>query len=182
MSGEWEPGRGGAVRSSPVATWVVALLAAVALALGAAVGVMWMDLGRLQATETLGREALAAARMVAPDMLSYDYRTIEQDMSRAQGQTTGDLTRHYRELAQTLVPRAKSQQAAQQATVSGAAVERVEGDRVDVLLFMNIEVTKTPEGEKEPRHEFMRNRARFVMVKSGSRWLVAVVSTLLGTA
>ncbi|GII93293.1 hypothetical protein [Sinosporangium siamense] len=170
------------VRRGREGAWVLVMLGAVTLALAAAVGVMWVDLGRLRAGETLGREAMASARAVAADMLSYDYRTIEQDLTRARELTTGSLTEHYRELARTLVPTARSQQAVQQATVSEAAVERVEGERVDVLVFMNIATTKTLPGEAQPQHEVIPNRARFVMVRSGSKWMVAGLSTLLGSA
>nr|BFE86131.1 hypothetical protein GCM10020093_087320 [Planobispora longispora] len=62
---------------------VTGVLSLVALVLAAAVGVMLADLGRLRAGEDAGRDALAAARSFAADMLSYDYRTIEQDFARA---------------------------------------------------------------------------------------------------
>jgi Mce-associated membrane protein len=39
---------------------------------------------------------------------------------------------------------------------------------------------KTLAGEKEPRRQVSQNRARLVMVKKDSRWLVAELSTLLG--
>ncbi|GAA2865165.1 hypothetical protein GCM10010517_24470 [Streptosporangium fragile] len=162
---------------------LIGVLAVVTLALTAVVWVMVADLTRLRADETAGQEALAAARALASDMLSYDYRTIEQDFARAGGYTTGDLTRHYRELAATIIPQARRERTVQQATVAGAGVESaVSGDpgRVEVLLFMTMNTVKVPPGEKEPRRQVSQNRARFVMVKKDSRWLVAELSTLLG--
>lgn len=159
---------------------VIGVLTAVALTLAAVVWIMFADLNRLREDEVAGREALAAARLVASDMLSYDYRTIEQDFVRAGGYTTGDLTRHYSQLARTLVPLAKQQRTVQQVMVAGAAVESAEAGRVQVLLFMNTGTVKTLLGEKEPRRQVSQNRARLVMVKKGSRWLVAELSTLLG--
>ncbi|GAT66387.1 h domain protein [Planomonospora sphaerica] len=156
------------------------VLTAVALVLAGAVGVMLVDLDRLRADEEAGREALAAVRSVASDMLSYDHRTIEQDLARAAGYATGELTEHYRRLSTTLSPTARRQQAVQSVTVSGAAVESAGSDRVEVLLFMNVSTVKTPAGEKAPRRQVSQSRARFVMVKKGSRWLVAELSTLLG--
>ena len=69
----------------------------------------------------------------------------------------------------------------QQATVAGAGVESVGSDRVEVLLFMNMSTVRTLPGEKEPRQQVSQNRASFVMVKKDSRWLVAELSTLLGS-
>ncbi|MFC4057703.1 hypothetical protein ACFOWE_05330 [Planomonospora corallina] len=156
------------------------VMGAVALALAVAVGVMLADLGRLQAAEAAGREALAAARSVASDMLSYDYRTIEQDLARAAGYATGELTGHYRRLSATLAPAARRQQAVQSATVAGAAVESAGPDRAEVLLLVNMSVAKIPAGEKAPRRQVSQSRARFVMVNKDGRWLVAELSTLLG--
>lgn len=161
----------------------IGLMVAVALALAAAVWIMFTDLSRLRADETAAREALAAARAVAPDMLSYDYRTIEQDFARAGGYTTGALSLHYRQLARSMASQARKQKTVQQAAVTGAGVESVEsGDfgRVEVLLFMSMSTVRTPAGEKEPRRVVSQNRARFIMVKKDSRWLVSELSTLLG--
>ncbi|GAA2995064.1 hypothetical protein [Streptosporangium longisporum] len=160
----------------------VGLMAAVALALSAVIWIMHTDLSRLRADEEAAREALAAARAVAADMLSYDHRTIEQDFARAGGYTTGALSLHYRELSRTMAAQARREKAVQQAAVTGAGVESASGrsGRVEVLLFMNISTVKTLKGEEEPRRQVSRNRARFIMVEKDSRWLVAELSTLLG--
>ncbi|GGT03104.1 hypothetical protein GCM10010156_71310 [Planobispora rosea] len=158
------------------------VLAIVAMVLGAAVGVMLADLGRLRAGETAGREALAAARSFAADMLSYDYRTIEQDFARARAYTAGDLAEHYGRLATTVGPSARQQRLVQSATVAGAAVESAGPDRAEVLLFVNMSTTRTPAGEGQSRRQVTRGRVRFVMVRDDSRWLVTELSTLLGAA
>jgi Mce-associated membrane protein len=157
-------------------------MAAVALALSAVIWIMHTDLSRLRADEEAAREALAAARAVAADMLSYDHRTIEQDFARAGGYTTGALSLHYRELSRTMAAQARREKAVQQAAVTGAGVEAASGrsGRVEVLLFMNISTVKTPGEGREPRREINRNRARFIMIQKDSRWLVAEISTLLG--
>ncbi|MEV7005410.1 hypothetical protein [Streptosporangium sp. NPDC051022] len=163
-----------------VSLLLVGVLTAVTLSLAAVVWIMFADLSRLRSEESAGQEALATARSVAADMLSYDYRTIEQDFARARGYTTGDLTRYYRELATTLMPTVRSQRTVQQATVAGAAVESARSDRAEVLLFMNMSTVRTLPGDKQPRRQVSQNRARLVMVKKDSHWLVAELSTLLG--
>ena len=61
-------------------------------------------------------------------------------------------------------------------------MERAEPGRVEVLLFVNTGTVKKIAGKEEPQQQVSQNRARFVMVEQGSRWLVAELSTLLGTA
>ncbi|MEV8633891.1 hypothetical protein AB0395_19750 [Streptosporangium sp. NPDC051023] len=163
-----------------VSLLLVGVLTAVTLSLAAVVWIMFADLSRLRSDEAAGQEALATARSVAADMLSYDYRTIEQDFARARGYTTGNLSQYYRQLTTTLVPTARKQRTVQQATVAGAGVESAQADRVEVLLFVNMNTVRTLPGDKEPRRQIRQNRARLVMVKQDSHWLVSELSTLLG--
>ncbi|MEV4224673.1 hypothetical protein [Nonomuraea sp. NPDC049725] len=158
------------------------LLAVLTLALGVACAMLLLDYKALYDSERAGAEAMAAARAVAPDLLSYDYRTVEQDLARAGRHTTGALTRYYRELSGTLVAKAKAQKTVQTASVVAAAVERAEPGRVEVLLFVNTGTVKAITGKAEPQQQVSQNRARFVMVWQDSRWLVADLSTLIGSA
>ncbi|MBA2897144.1 hypothetical protein [Nonomuraea soli] len=157
--------------------WVIiAVLGLAVLGLGGSVAVMATDLSRMRAADAAGAEAVAAARAVTPDLLSYNYRTIEQDLARAGEHTTGELSKHYAELARTLVGQARADKKVQQAAVAGAAVERATPDRVDVLVFVNMGVAVGSE------QQFSQNRARLTMVRTDSRWLVAELSTLVGKA
>jgi Mce-associated membrane protein len=158
----------------------MATLVALALGLGAAAAVFWYDAHSIRTDEAAGVEAMAAARAMAPDLLSYDYRTIEGDLARATGHTTGELTKHYRELTASLVPKAKAQKMVQTTAVADAAVESAEDDRVEVLLFVNTGTVKEITGQAEPQQQVSRSRARFVMVRGDSGWLVAELSTLIG--
>ncbi|GAA0948203.1 hypothetical protein [Nonomuraea longicatena] len=161
---------------------VIGVLAAAVLALSGVLWVLWSDLRNLRDSESAGTHALAAAKAVAPDLLSYNYRTIEEDLARAGGHTTGELTKHFQQLATTLVPTAKAQKSVQSTAVAAAAVEKATPDRVEVLLFVNMGTVKEPPGAAEPQQRITQNRARFVMTRKDSRWLVAELSTLLGTA
>ncbi|MEV0596783.1 hypothetical protein [Nonomuraea cavernae] len=157
-------------------------LMAVVTVLGVVVGMMWFDLKAMRDADAAGVEAMAAARSMAPDLLSYDYQTVEQDLARAAGHTTGALTTQYRELAATLVSKARAQKTVQTAVVVAAAVGRAEADRVEVLLFVNTATVKEVPGKAEPQRQISQNRARFVVVRQEARWLVADLSTLIGTA
>lgn len=161
---------------------LVTVLALATLALAHATLNTFLELRRLQGGVSAAEEALAAARSYAPDLLSYDYRTVEEDLSRALGHTTGELSERYRRLQRTLVPQARRQRAVQQATVLAAAVESAAPDRVQVLLVLNTEwVTAAGDAKRQEQH-FLQNRARMVMVRGDAGWAVQDLSTLLGTA
>ncbi|MFG1877827.1 hypothetical protein ACGFIV_23525 [Sphaerisporangium sp. NPDC049003] len=168
-------------RSGPYVV-AVALLGLLAAVLAVLVAVGFIRLRDLRAGESASVEALAAARTYAPDMLSYDYRTIDADLARARGYATGDLAEHYRELTRVLAPAVRRQQTVQQAVVAAAAVESATPDRVQVLLFMNMGTTKVFPGEKQPQKQVVQNRARFVLVRGEDHWLVSELSTLIGNA
>ncbi|MEU8402266.1 hypothetical protein AB0C28_44380 [Nonomuraea sp. NPDC048892] len=160
----------------------IVLLGALVLVAGVMVPTMWVNLSDLRAAEAAAAEATVAAKKVAPELLSYDYRTIEEDLARAGTFTAGDLTGHYKELSKSLASRAKAQKIVQTVDVTDVGVEHAEPGRVEVLLFMNTGTVKEIPGKEGLQREFTQNRARFVMVRQESRWLVAGLSTLLGTA
>jgi Mce-associated membrane protein len=164
-----------------VALVTALLLAAGVVVLGALAVGAYVDLRDLREGRAAGEEAMATAREVAPDLLSYNYRTVEQDLTRAAGHTTGDLTTQYRDLQRTLAPKARVQKTVQQATVADAGVEEASPERVEVLLFMNMGTVKAAPGGSEPQQRVSQNRVRLIMVKRDSRWLVAGLSTLLGS-
>ncbi|WP_223168083.1 hypothetical protein [Nonomuraea sp. SYSU D8015] len=163
-------------------TFVIVLLGVLVLVAGVLVPTMWFNLHDLRAADVAAAEAMAAARKVAPDLLSYDYRTVEKDLARAGAHTTGELTKHYKQLTTSLVSKAKAEKTVRTVAVTAAAVERAAPDRVEILLFVNTGTVKEIAGQAEPQQLFERSRARLVMVRQGSRWLVADLSTLLGTA
>ncbi|MEV1166999.1 hypothetical protein [Nonomuraea sp. NPDC049784] len=163
-------------------TFAIVLLGVLVVVAGVLVPTMWFNLRDLRAADAAGAEAMAAAKEVAPDLLSYDYRTVEADLARAGTHTTGELTKHYKELTTSLVSRAKAQKIVQTVAVAGAGVERAGPDRVEVLLFVNTGTVKETAAKTGLQQQFTQNRARFVMVRQDSRWLVADMSTLLGTA
>lgn len=161
---------------------LVAVLALTAAVLAHAVLTAFTELRRLQDTQQAAEEALAAARSYAPDLMSYDYRTVEEDLARALGHTTGELAERYRRLQTTLAAQARRQRAVQQATVLAAAVESATPDRVRVLLVLDTELVKGAGDGAEREQRLVQSRARMVLVRGESGWRVQDLSTLLGTA
>ncbi|RJL31008.1 hypothetical protein D5H75_20735 [Bailinhaonella thermotolerans] len=155
---------------------MVALPAVAAAALAVVAAVLWGSLRDLEAGRRSADEALAAARAVAPDLLSFDHRTVEQDFARAQSHTTGPLTGHYRKLAAATVPEARRERVSVQTVVAGGAVSRAEPGRVEILLFVNQMTLTGDDGRR-----LVQARARLVMVERDGRWRVADMNPLLGS-
>jgi Mce-associated membrane protein len=163
-------------------TLLIALLSLLAAGLATALAMAYLDLRTLRESDDAGARAVAAARSYAPDLLSYDYRSLRDDLARARSHTTGGLTGYYRQLETTLAPTAARQRTVQQVTVLGAAVESATPDRVQVVILLNRTTTATLPGDTTPRQQVYRGRARFVLVRRGGGWLVSDLSTLLGNA
>ncbi|MEW9554374.1 hypothetical protein [Nonomuraea sp. NPDC050783] len=163
-------------------TFVIGLLGVLVAVAAVLVPTMWFNLRDLREADAAGSAAMAAARRAAPELLSYDYRTVEKDLARAGSHTTGELTRYYKELSTSLAARARAEKIVQTASVAGAAVERARPDRVEILLFVNTGTVKEVPGKSGPQQQVAQSRARLVMVREGDRWLAADLSTLLGAA
>ncbi|MFI7020492.1 hypothetical protein [Streptomyces sp. NPDC050164] len=172
-----EPGPGGRRR---LLTLVLAVLLVVGLAALAALGWQYRD-GRL--TETARTEALAAARKAAPIVLSYDYRRLDKDFSRARAHLTGDFRDEYGKTTKTVVaPTARKYHGVVKATVaapgSGAApaasVVSASPDKVVVLLFVN----QVTESTQVSGSRVDLNRVRMTMDRTGDGWKVSAVDAL----
>ncbi|MEO3856763.1 hypothetical protein [Acrocarpospora sp. B8E8] len=159
---------------------LTAFLALLAVVTGVAALWVFLDARRLEESRRAGQEASNAAVTYAADMLSYDYRTIKEDLARAKGHATGDLVARYERLAATLEPAATRQKTVQQAVVADAAVESATPDEVRVLVFLNMTTSSSETGAGSPVRQVVQNRARLVMVRIDDRWLVSDLSTLLG--
>ncbi|MEU6181049.1 hypothetical protein [Streptomyces coeruleorubidus] len=172
-----EPGRGG--RRRPL-TLVLAVVLVVGLVALAALGRQYRD-GRQ--TETARTEALAAARKAAPIVLSYDYRRLDKDFSRARAHLTGDFRDEYGKTTKTVVaPTAEKYHGVVKATVAApgsggtpaASVVSASPDKVVVLLFVN----QVTESTQVSGARVDQNRVRMTMDRTGDGWKVSAVDAL----
>ncbi|MFJ7297139.1 hypothetical protein [Streptomyces collinus] len=172
-----EPGSGG--RRSPLTLLLAVLLVAGLVAL-AALGRQYRD-GRL--TETARTEALTAARTAAPIVLSYDYRHLEKDFSRARAHLTGDFRDEYGKTTKTVVaPTAEKYHGVVKARVAApgsggapaASVVSASPDEVVVLLFVN----QVTESTQVSGSRVDQNRVRMTMDRTGDEWKVSAVDAL----
>lgn len=119
-------------------------------------------------------QARTAAEQSLTSLLSYDYRTVGQDVEARQALTTGQFRTEYGALVRDVVtPAAARQQVVTQTTAAGSAVESDAGeDRITVVLFLN--QTSTVAGRPDP--VFSGSRVRAEMQRVDGRWLVAQVT------
>ncbi|WP_256725557.1 hypothetical protein [Streptomyces sp. IMTB 2501] len=184
---EPEPFEDGPEESAPprkigrsVLVAVLGLVLVAALVVAAVLG--WQYRQGRQAEQARG-EALAAARQAAPVVLSYDYRHLDRDFTRARALLTGHFRDQYGKTTKTVVaPTATTYHGVVKATVAAPAdggtpavsVVSATADKAVVLLFVNqvTESTQVP----EPRLDL--NRVRMTLTRTSAGWKVSGVDAL----
>ncbi|WP_435226573.1 hypothetical protein [Streptomyces sp. Tue6028] len=163
-----------------VLTAVLGVILVAALVATAVVG--WQYRQGRQAEQARG-EALAAARKAAPVVLSYDYRHLDRDFSRARALLTGHFRDQYGKTTKAVVtPTATKYHGVVKATVATPAdggapavsVVSATPDRAVVLLFVN-QVTRSTQAP-EPRLDL--NRVRMTLTRTSDGWKVSGVDAL----
>jgi Mce-associated membrane protein len=122
--------------------------------------------------------AAAAAKQAVEDVLSYDYRTVDDDIERARSEATGEFAAQYAASADRLADQAKQTQAIVQATATAPAVVAANGDQVVVLLFVDQASVKQLEDAGSPSTRIDQSRVRVTMSRVGDRWLVSQLAAL----
>ena len=123
-------------------------------------------------------EAMAAAVGAASDVLSYDYRTLDRDVARAQGDATGLFARQYRQTAESLKQQAAKNRAIVEATPSMPGVVSATADEVVVLVFVDQASVRQIAGAKTPTTRIDQSRVRMTMTRVGDKWLVSQLAAL----
>ncbi len=163
-----------------VLTAVLGVILVAVLVATAVVG--WQYRQGRQAEQARGG-ALAAARKAAPVVLSYDYRHLDRDFSRARALLTGHFRDQYGKTTKAVVtPTATKYHGVVKATVATPAdggapavsVVSATPDRAVVLLFVN-QVTRSTQAP-EPRLDL--NRVRMTLTRTSDGWKVSGVDAL----
>lgn len=155
----------------------VPLRALVAAVVVAVVLVGWLALRlRDDRAATVAREqAVAAARLHAPEILSYDYRHLDQDFAKAQEHLTGKFKEDYARTTVTVVkPVAVDNKAVVEARVVAVSTIWARPGEAQVLLFVNQQTVTAK--SKGPRVDL--NRVRMTLRRTERGWLVSNVEAL----
>ncbi|UBV14212.1 hypothetical protein [Mycolicibacterium fortuitum] len=151
---------------SLVSTAVV--LAAIALVLAVASGVLrWLTVTQAE-SDTARVESAEAAKEITTEMLSYETDTVEQQLTAARDRMTGKFLGTYTAMINEVIPAAQAQRIAAVADVLEAGTVKAEPDRAELVLFVNQSVQV---GDHMP--EKTPSVARVTMVKDGDRWLLS---------
>jgi Mce-associated membrane protein len=148
---------------------LVGLGLVVVLLVAAVSGLWWLE-HRDRQTEVARNAALPAAPAAAVTLLSYDYRSVDQDLRRARAMLTGGYRDEFAvEAGQVTAPAARAQHITTHATVIGSAVVRADPDEVVVLLFVN----QSTRSSRSPAVQLSAHRIQLTMALVGGHWLVS---------
>jgi Mce-associated membrane protein len=148
-----------AVGVAAVVTVLVAALAAVATTRAS----------HRAAVDAAADEAVAAAASQVATVLSYDYRHLDEDFTRAEAQLTPRFRKQYvATTAKGVQPLAAKYKAISTAAVTSAGLITADPDRATVLVFVAQTVTNSQLGA--PRLD--RSRINVALVRSGDGWLI----------
>ena len=166
--------RGLSVRALRPQWQVVVILGALVVVLAATV--LWEIFQTLNANAatSAGQDAQNAAKSAAQTILSYDYRTINSDMTKAEGLTTGTFRQQYEADAPRLLALAKQAKGVVQANVWQAGVVSESPSQVTLLLFVDQSTTQS--SNQTP--QLSQDRVTMVMQKVGGDWRVAQLHAL----
>jgi Mce-associated membrane protein len=156
---------GGALWSPP--GWLLAGVAIVtALVVGAAAFTATRPAD--ESVEDATREAQSAAERAVVPVLSYDYRTLEEDQAAAQAVMTSDYKAEYDKLFNLISENAPNTQTAVEVEVIASGIVRSGEDRVQILVFVNRPTTN--KAQKEP--VVYKDQATLTMQLVDGTWLV----------
>lgn len=160
-------GGGASLRAlqAPLLALLVALVALAAVAV-----VTLPDPG---ARDRDARAAVAQARGSLEQLLSYDYRSVDQHAQQTAGLLTGSFRDEYAStLTERIAPLAVDREAVVVARTSEAGVMAQTEDTVTVQVF--VDQATTAAGEEQPSVD--QNRVIATMRRVGDRWLIERLS------
>jgi len=159
----------------PVRKLLTAVLGVLLVAALVGASVLWWQDARGRRAESARGQALTAAREAAPVVLSYDYRHLDRDFTRARGRLTGHFREEYGKTTTSVVgPTARKYHGVVKASVTAASVVSAAPDRVTVLLFVN-QVTQSTQVSGS---RLDLNRVRMTMSRTSEGWKVSAVDAL----
>jgi len=160
-------------------TAIVSLLAA-ALCVPAAVGVVLLA-GKASADSDDSNSrasALGAAATIAREILSYDYRTIDRDVTRARADAIGRFAQQYASAADQLRARALATHAIVQARVRDTGLVSADSHEAVVLVFADqVSVTRL-RAAQVPTTRLIPSAVQMTLTRTGGQWRVSALSAL----
>ncbi len=168
--------------SAAVRTNLTAVLAGLVLVAGVGVGVAWWRADQPSAVAPngalVGDEARTQVLVEAADLstraLSYDYKTLDNDMEVARARMTPSFQKEYdATMAQVRDNTVKNEISLQAAVMSTAIISATE-NKAEVLLFMN----QTTESGVSKKQQLSRNSLVVTLTRGDGDWMMSKLSAL----
>lgn len=161
--------------ANPLPAWI---LAALGVVLAALIGLcVWQFVTMPPSDEEVAEatgDAQAAAEKAAVAILSYDYRSLDDDEARAASYMTEEYKKEkYDPLFAVIRENSEETKTILSTEVVGSSIVRSGDDRVQIFLFINMPTLKADLTEPE----IYRNQVTMTMEKVGDAWLVDELET-----
>ena len=155
-----------------VPTWLLIGVGVLTVLVIAAAAYFWTQPSDSSIEEST-REAQSAAERAIVPVLSYDYKTLDDDQAAAQAAMTSDYRKEYDPLFEVVKENAPETGTAITTEVIASGIVRSGEDRVEVLLFVNQPTTNKQ--QKDP--VVFKNQVRVTMQLVGDEWLIDDMQT-----
>lgn len=162
-----EPPQTAEERRSP-AVPLLALLATACLVMAVACLALWHRYSYDRAVERARDDARAAAQSEAKDLLSYNYRTLDYDLSKAKSEMTPGMARSFDDYWRIFRPSVTKSQTQALTQIEVTGVTDATPTRVEVVLF--VKMISVNAAHKEPQVD--TSWPRLQMRKVGKKWLI----------
>lgn len=148
---------------------LLVLLVAVAIAAMVGATIAVATNAGAQARVEAGQDGRAFAVETVPEILSYQYDTVDEHFARVQDHLGGDFKTQFDEVSRTaIVPSAKKREVVTTAEVVESAVVSTEVDKAELLLFLN----QTTTSSDTPESKIDGSRVRVYVERTEDDWLI----------
>lgn len=127
--------------------------------------------GNQVVTQDFRDEALAAAAANTVTVLSYSYKTLEQDEEKARSVMTADFVEEYEDVMKQAEPKARSARLTLKANIAASSLVSLEPRRAVALLFVNTATTS----EKSEGQQVDQRRVLVTMTRRDGDWIVSKI-------
>ncbi len=150
---------------------LLAVLGAAALLTVAASGYFGVRLFQQHQAERRDQDILAAARQLALNFTSLDYRHYDQDSKNVLNLATGDFRQQFASQTSNLTQLVTSNKSVSEGQVLDAGIARADAKSASVLVAVDSKVTNV----SAPQGQARNYRLQVDLVLQGGRWLTSNV-------
>ncbi|MFC9355200.1 hypothetical protein ACFTZB_01265 [Rhodococcus sp. NPDC057014] len=155
--------------SSRKRTLVVAGLAIAAMAVTVTSVTLTIRAHDGRSQEEIRAQALTQAAQLVPDILSYDFNTVDNHFTSSLEHLGGEFRNQFESVSKdVIIPSAKERQVVTSATVIESSVVSVDADAATVLMFLNQSTTSTD----SPAPKLDGSRVQVSLQRDGDSWQI----------